>query len=184
MKKNKIKFIGFWLAAVLLAGFYLVMLIIGKNPDVGIEYRMYYITHELSDWPGYGNLSYAFGTVEYCTELKSRKGNDFTAGKVCQRKGQGFHADQYEGSQSIDRESYVYYIPEESSDSAEYVFRINGFTGDGSVVVYANEQEIGSFDSEGDYSLKIGSVAKDKLLTIKFVTDNCSFRLWTTAINR
>lgn len=186
MKKTG-KFIACWLAVVLLAGFYMTMLVIGKNPDVGIEYRMYYITHELTDWPGYGNLTYDLGTVEYCTEFKDKNGKEFTGGKVCQRKGQGFKDKlkykQYEGSESTGAESYIYYIPATSTDSAEYQFSINEFNGDGQIKVYANDKEIGTFESTGNYNMEIGSIASGELMTIKFVTDNCSFRLWTTCLN-
>ena len=68
MKKKSVK-AAFYAGAVILACFYLLVLWWGKNPDVGLEYRMYYLTHELSDWPGYGKLSYEPGTTEYCTTL-------------------------------------------------------------------------------------------------------------------
>ena len=206
MNKNRGRFIAFWLVAVLLAGFYLTMLICGKMPDVGIEYRMYYLTHELSDWPGYGNLSYELGTEEICTSLKTKDNKDFTDGKVCQRKGQGFLPKQYEGSESTGEASYIYYIPTEGADTAVFQFEINGFTeggnGNGSVKVYVEKkkiedsqstessqdidgfQEIGIFNGEGSYSMDIGSIAKDELLTIKFVTDNCSFRIWKCSVNK
>ena len=224
MNKNRGRFIAFWLVAVLLAGFYLTMLICGKMPDVGIEYRMYYLTHELSDWPGYGNLSYELGTEEICTSLKTKDNKDFTGGKVCQRKGQGFLPKQYEGSESTGEASYIYYIPTEGADTAVFQFEINGFTeggnGNGSVKVYVEKkiteesqsiesskvteeaqgtesskvteesqsidgfQEIGIFNGEGSYSMDIGSIAKDELLTIKFVTDNCSFRIWKCSVNK
>ncbi|MDO5402611.1 MAG: hypothetical protein Q4F11_04150 [Eubacteriales bacterium] len=182
MNKSKGKFIAFWLLVVILAGFYLTMMYLGTRPQVGIEYRMYYITHELSDWPGYGNLAYTFGTVEYCTELKGRDGKEFTLGRVCRRKGQGFKEKQYDGSESIGEASFIYYIPTKSADSAQYECYINGFKGDGHVNVYANDIKIGEFDSTGEYRMNIGSVAGDELLTIKFVTDNCSFSLWTSSI--
>ena len=51
MKKKSVK-AAFYAGAVILACFYLLVLWWGKNPDVGLEYRMYYLTHELSDWPG------------------------------------------------------------------------------------------------------------------------------------
>lgn len=206
MNKNRGRFIAFWLVAVLLAGFYLTMLICGKMPDVGIEYRMYYLTHELSDWPGYGNLSYELGTEEICTSLKTKDNKDFTGGKVCQRKGQGFLPKQYEGSESTGEASYIYYIPTEGADTATFQFEINGFTegekGSGSVKVYVEKkgiedsqntessqdidgfQEIGTFNGEGSYSMDIGSIAKDELLTIKFVTDDCSFRIWKCSVNK
>lgn len=182
MKKSKWKFAAYWMVAVLLAGFYLTMMFLGTRPKVGIEYRMYYITHELSDWPGYGKLDYTLGTVEYCTELKGKDGKEFNLGKVCQRKGQGFKKNQYDGSESTGKASFIYYIPTESADAAEYVFQVNGFTGDGYVDVYANDEKIGTFEGTGEYRMNIGSIASEELLTIKFVTDNCSFRLWTCSI--
>ena len=75
MKKKSVK-AAFYAGAVILACFYLLVLWWGKNPDVGLEYRMYYLTHELSDWPGYGKLSYEPGTTEYCTTLKDKDGNE------------------------------------------------------------------------------------------------------------
>ena len=76
MKKKSVK-AAFYAGAVILACFYLLVLWWGKNPDVGLEYRMYYLTHELSDWPGYGKLSYEQGTTEYCTTLKDKDGNEY-----------------------------------------------------------------------------------------------------------
>lgn len=182
MKNVKCRFIVCWAVVLLLTGFYCTMLILGANPKVGIEYRMYYITHELSDWPGFGKLSYELGTVEYCTELKDREGNDQTL-TVCQRKGQGFGAQQYEGSVSIGEASYIYYLPAKSLDFAMYQFIINGFSGSGEVSVFANDEQIGTFSDEGVFQMPIENITRDELLTIKFVTDNCSFRLWSISLN-
>ena len=49
-------------ASIILVLFYIIVMWWGIIPKVGIEYKMYYITHELSDWPGYGRLSYKLGT--------------------------------------------------------------------------------------------------------------------------
>ncbi len=54
-------------ACLILVLFYLINMWWLLTPNVEIEYKMYYITHELSDWPGYGNLSYTLGTTEICT---------------------------------------------------------------------------------------------------------------------
>ena len=43
MKKKSVK-AAFYAGAVILACFYLLVLWWGKNPDVGLEYRMYYLT--------------------------------------------------------------------------------------------------------------------------------------------
>ena len=55
MRKNIARVLLYTACAVLVV-FYILVLWWGKNPKVGTEYRMYYLTHELTDWPGYGNL--------------------------------------------------------------------------------------------------------------------------------
>ena len=67
MKKNIARILLYIICAVLVV-FYIMVLWWGKNPKVGIEYRMYYLTHELTDWPGYGNLKYKYETKEIITE--------------------------------------------------------------------------------------------------------------------
>ena len=57
MRKNIARVLLYAACAVLVV-FYILVLWWGKNPKVGTEYRMYYLTHELTDWPGYGNLKY------------------------------------------------------------------------------------------------------------------------------
>ena len=75
MRKNIARVLLYTACAVLVV-FYILVLWWGKNPKVGTEYRMYYLTHELTDWPGYGNLKYTFGTKEICTEHKDRNGKE------------------------------------------------------------------------------------------------------------
>jgi hypothetical protein len=171
-----------YIISVALIVFYLVVMWWGIHPKVGTEYRMYYLTHELSDWPGYGNLTYEFGTKEICTKLKDRNGKNVPY-KVCQRKGQGWQKEPYEGSVNIGGTSSIYYIPNEQASKAEYKIDINAFTGDGKVSVYANDKFIGEFNQQGQYTFAIEMINKDELLQIKFVADNCEFRLWSTQIN-
>ena len=70
MRKNIARVLLYTACAVLVV-FYILVLWWGKNPKVGTEYRMYYLTHELTDWPGYGNLKYTFGTKEYVQNIKT-----------------------------------------------------------------------------------------------------------------
>ena len=91
MRKNIARVLLYAACAVLVV-FYILVLWWGKNPKVGTEYRMYYLTHELTDWPGYGNLKYTFGTKEICTEHKDRNGKEQS--NVCSRKGQGWQKER------------------------------------------------------------------------------------------
>lgn len=161
--------------------FYICVLIWGKNPQVGIEYEMYYITHELSDWPGYGKLAYEYGTVEFCTGLRDRN-NEYVPYKVCQRKGQGWNRNQYDGSVNDNAESFIYYMPIESKEDAVYSINVNAFSGAGSVSVYAHDIVIGEFSGTGNYIFDIGNIKEEELLKLKFVAKDCSFTLWSTCI--
>ena len=103
MKKN-IAGVLLYMVCVVLVVFYITVLWWGKNPKVGTEYRMYYLTHELTDWPGYGKLSYSYGTTEYCTEHKDRNGNELS--NVCSRKGQGWQkSKRYDGTKNTANDS-------------------------------------------------------------------------------
>ena len=188
--KNKKKVylkVAAYAAAVILALWYMLVLWWGQNPQVGVEYRMYYLTHQLSDWPGYGKLTYKLGTKEICTALKDRDGTpvDYT---VCRRKGQGWNVEQYEGSVNHDTESFIYYLPDSSSQEPRYEIEVKEFdkidanAGNASVQVLVNGESIGSFSDKGTYIFYMDSIKKDELLTISFVADNCSFSLWSTRI--
>ena len=159
----------------------------GKNPKVGTEYRMYYLTHELTDWPGYGNLKYTFGTKEICTEHKDRNGKEQS--NVCSRKGQGWQkSKRYEGTKNTDKDSYIYYIPEESADNIYLVCDITEYdttaSGDKGIEVYVNDKLIGNIDSKGTTKLKIGYVSGDELLTVKFHADNAEYTLYSISLDK
>jgi hypothetical protein len=175
------KNIVLYILSAILVAFYICVLWWGKHPNVGLEYKMYYITHELSDWCGYGKLSYTPGTVEYCTELKDINGTPVSY-RVCQRKGNGWKSEQYEGSTSSGDESYIYYVPDINVDAAKYEFEISGFSGTGSVTVYCNDVEVGMFDRQGTFSFDVGQIESGKLVTIRFVSQDCVFTLWSTQL--
>jgi hypothetical protein len=180
MKITRKNIILYILSAILVI-FYVCVLWWGQHPDVGLEYRMYYITHELSDWCGYGNLSYTPGTVEYCTELKDRNGTPVSY-RVCQRKGTGWESEQYEGSISSGDTSYLYYVSDTDIEAAKYEFEISGFSGTGKVIVYCNDTAVGMFDNEGTFSFDVGQIEKEQLVTIRFVSQDCTFTLWSTQL--
>lgn len=185
MKKN-VAGILLYVACSVLVVFYILVLWWGKNPDVGIEYRMYYLTHELTDWPGYGKLSYRYGTTEYCTEYKDRNGNELD--NVCSRKGQGWQkSKRYEGTKNTAEDSYIYYIPEKSSDNVWLVCDITEYNETGGaaegITVYVNDELIGSIDKAGKTELKIGQVEGDELLTVKFKSDNMTYTLYSISLD-
>ena len=165
-----------------LAGFYLLVLWWGKNPNVEDEYRMYYITHELSDWPGYGNLSYEPGTLEYMVSLKDRNGKDRSV-KVCQTKGTGWEEEQYEGSVSKGDTSYVYFKPVKTSETAVLKFNISSYEGTGKLTVYVNNTQVGTVDKSGDYAFSFNGYKKDELITVRYESAEAVFTMQTIEID-
>lgn len=162
---------------VALSVFYIVVLWWGKNPKVGIEYKMYYITHELTDWPGYGKLTYTPGTDEYCTGLKDRLGRKVPY-RVCRRKGQGWEKEQYDGSVNKGTQSWLYYLPDTSVKEPVLTVEVNYFKGMGKVAVYAEDILIGSIEAAGLYEFRAPQITADTLLTIRFEAQDCEFGVW------
>ena len=168
----------------LLVLFYVVVMWWGITPDVGLEYKMYYITHELSDWPGYGNLSYELGTEEIAVSRNDRNGNPAES-KTCMRKGQGWEKEQYEGSVNSGGTSYIYYVPNQSAKDPEYTVEISDFQSESpeaQVRVYVNETPAGVIDQKGTYTFDTGSIEQGELLTVRFEADGCSFTLWSACL--
>jgi len=190
MNRNTGKTLSVWHKSVIYAAclvliiFYLTNMWWLLNPKVGIEYQMYYITHELSDWPGYGKLTYSLGTTEMCTSRWNQQG-ELVDYAVCMRKGKGWERDQKEGSKSCDNESYIYYIPAVTSMHGTLTLQIkNVWCSNGeNISIYVNDKRIGSFNTSGTYSFETGSFYKDELLTLRFDTQNSNFLLWSVCLD-
>ena len=169
---------------ILLAVFYIVVMWWGITPKVGIEYKMYYITHELSDWPGYGKLDYIPGTEEIATSRNDRDGNA-VEWQTCMRKGQGWEKEQYEGSTNKGGVSYIYYVPTQTADNCSYTVEIKDFDKsktDASVCVYVNGRQVGNIDGTGAYTFEVGNISQDELFTVSFDSQNSSFTLWSACL--
>lgn len=166
-----------YIICAVLVVFYLAVLWLGFNPDVCLEYKMYYLTNELSDWPGYGKLPYELGTVEYCTGYWDKDGNKYTH-NICKRKGQGWEKYQNEGSCNRGETAYIYYLPTASEENAVLAFEIDSFEGDEAVKIYANDKLIGEFGDEGRFELTVPEVKADEMLVIRFEAGDSRFRLW------
>lgn len=161
--------------------FYCMDLWWGLKPDVGPEYEMYYISHELSDWPGYGNLKYTYGTKELCIE-RNEKTIAETPDVICARKGRGFEKPEKTGTRSSQKDSYVYYIPEKDAQKAVFKAEISEFEGD-IVNVYAQDTLIGSITAAGSYEFDMSDIRADELLKIHFENNNSNYRLYSIEID-
>lgn len=161
--------------------FYLAVLWLSVHPEVCMEYRMYYLTHELTDWPGYGKLSYELGTLEYCTGYYDKNGEKYTH-LICRRKGQGWEKYQNEGSINRKENAYLYYLPTTSQERAGLYIHVNDFSGENAVWVYANDKPVGSFTAAGKFEFEVSDVKEQEMLIVRFEGEAGSFRLWQAAL--
>ena len=163
---------------------YLTILWIGTKPNVGREYKMYYITHELTDWPGYGGLWYGFNEVEYCVEDTDKEGNIVTY-NVCKRAGKGWTTQQrFSGTTNTEDESVLYYVAGVKANNAELTISVKNFTGKNPVEVYIDDVKVGEFDSNGSHEFSLGNIDKDRFFTIRFVSNDTKFTLWAVNISK
>lgn len=179
---SKMKKLFLYSICAVLIIFYLYVLYLGQHPRVGLEYRMYYITHELSDWPGYGRLAYNLDTEQICTGLM-RPDNSYVDYTVCQTKGQGWERNQYTGSVNNNTTSTIYYIPTTTDEKAVFAFNIKEYSGSGEVDVMIGDQKIGIFNGTGNFAFDTaGAVKEGEMIKISFVARNCSFKLWSVCL--
>ena len=184
---NKCGRVAVYAICAALVVFYCLVLWWGFNPNVGIEYRMYYLTHELSDWPGYGNLKYTYGTKEICIERNEKTLADIAVSNtlevICARKGQGFAKANADGVMPDEDKSYIYYLPSESADMAVFTVEIKEFQGDG-VSVYADDKLIGTINSEVIHSFQVGNTKENQLLTIRFDNNGSTYTLYSVILDK
>ncbi len=176
MKKSTgINIVLYGICAVLTV-FYVVVLWLGQNPNVCIEYKMYYLTNELTDWPGYGKLSYDLGTSEYCMDNYDEYGQYVTY-PVANRKGRGWEKNDSSGSVNKEKSAYMYYIPKQSMDNGKFAVNISKYEGTGKTYVYVDDQCVGSFEGEGKHEFVVPKIDKDEMLVVRFETEEARFTL-------
>lgn len=162
--------------------------LIGRRPDVSREYRMYFMEHTLSDWPGEGRFVYSPGTKEYCLAYDKY---DLSYPTLCLRKGKGWKNVSKTGSQFDGEEAGIYYPFEDGLENGgKLKMSLNGFTGKKEVDIYVKysrddlpkmqdardvfdesgqvEEKIGSIRADGEYVFEVPPVKKGDLAHIIF----------------
>ncbi|MGN0318091.1 MAG: hypothetical protein ACI4E1_09200 [Lachnospira sp.] len=188
-KKDRLylKLLIYMVCAVMIVA-YLMILYLSIKPKVPVEYRMYYITHELKSWPGYGKLSYRSGTTEYCTENKDDN-NQLFEHNVCRRYGDGWklYGRNKNGVHMEKDTAKLYYLSDGIDGNVCVKFQINDYTGNDEVYVYINDVCIGSFNKSGLYTFsgKEVSIKDGELFSVGFEKNNSGvdFGLWSISVN-
>lgn len=101
-KKVFLKLIPIYVICALILFSYFFILFL--KPNVCLEYKMYYIDDTLSDWPGYGGLSYNLGDTVFFGENK--------ADKLSKRRGDGWAPREETFCFTDGKEATVYFVIE------------------------------------------------------------------------
>ena len=156
------------------------MLYLGKNPKVGMEYRMYYLTHELSEWPGFGKLQYQDGTKEYYSyDVKSK-----SIIHVAVRRGTGWDSYQYHEkytTKTKGNDAYVYYVLKNDSELDKVLkMNISNISGVANIKIYVNDTFVGNIERDNtdcEFTIPKDCIKEDGLLAIHFELQDSAFQL-------
>ncbi len=159
----------FYMLMGLLCAWYLVVIYWSFNPNVGLEYRLYYIEKELSDWPGYGGLSYKwseklyFGTeTDSYTKLKNR--------------GKGWEPASTDGAWAVGEEFDLIFVLQDEVPSEGVILQFEAAAYDSQRLdLYINNRFAGEVEIVGgDYYLYEVLLTEDvlggeELMVVRFV---------------
>ena len=165
---DKKRIIAYLLSALLLIG-YVGILWWARTPAVSDLYRMYYIDHSLSVWPGDSGLKCQLGVWEYM-------GNDPKSEQAALRLGAGWYDVETGGRWTKETEASIWYydVPEVEGDFL-FHYVISSWITPGDVDIYANGNYIGILpETTGtEMSIIIPSdfIAEDRILKLTFCID-------------
>lgn len=133
--------------SLLLGIIYVYLLISGIDPEVPLEYKMYYIDHTLMDWPGYDGLQYESGEkLNFCRISKDPN--------RVRRRGQGWGGLTSSGCGWTQEQANLYFSELEKK---EYVLEASLVDLKGDIFIIANQTKLGLLllEQDGVYRIKI-----------------------------
>jgi len=156
--REKVKKIAAYGLSILLFTAYIGILFNARNPQVSLEYRMYYIEHTLGAWPGNGGLLYVLGTKEIFSLDPREQG-------ALNRLVEGWSI-RYESGRWTqgNRASILYIFPEKVEEELVLEMEVVQYMPGVSAEVYANDQWIGRMDEETGKQISI-PIQKEYLKT-------------------
>lgn len=137
--------VGFysWISLCLVA-WYMVVLIGVLNPNVPLEYRLYYLERRLTDWPGYGGLKYYWGDV-------LTYGTRQDGGKKAKNRGFGWSAAEEWGTWTVGGSAELFFTFERIPDTnLKMDIRASGYSPGGwvNVDIFGNDHFLASISVE------------------------------------
>lgn len=166
-KESKYSNIIMYFLSLLLILYYLNTLFNIARPNVCKEYKMYYITKELKDWPGYNGLNYKLGT-----QLMFKN----TSGNVAKCKGEGWNETEESGTWTKEKAMLYLNVLDGAEESINLNIGILDFVPEAEVSIKINEQLIGKLRPQKEikeYQFSVPKdIVKDKFLTIQIYVEN------------
>ncbi|MDR3562974.1 MAG: hypothetical protein P4N59_16285 [Negativicutes bacterium] len=132
------------LISLCLYTWYIIVLWGVMNPNVCLEYRLYYLERKLTDWPGYGGLKYRFGEV-------LSYGTRESEGKRAKNRGLGWAVAEEWGAWTLGENADLYFTLNDVPDSdLNLVMKATSFSPGGrlTVDVFGNENYLGTLSIE------------------------------------
>jgi len=147
--REKVKKIAAYGLSILLLTAYIGILLNARNPQVSLEYRMYYIEHTLDAWPANGGLLYVLGTKEIFSLDPREQG-------ALNRLAGGWSIREESGRWTQgNRASILYIFPEKVEEELILEMEVVQYMQGVSAEVYANDQWIGRMDEETGKQISI-----------------------------
>lgn len=153
-----------YLICVLLIVFYLFTLSLSFFSNVPVEYKLYYVDKSLSNWPGYGGLSYDLG-----------KRISFYGDSTNNYRGLGWSNQEKWGTWTDGSESTMYLdIKQHITSDLTLKFYAHSCVQPRNIKIVANGQNIAKVlvtmnDSELKLTVPKEVFQKSKLLELKFI---------------
>lgn len=170
LETNKYKKYILYILSFIMIVYYFIVLFNSINPNVCREYKMYYITKELVDWPGFNGLNYKLGNK---LEFLNNSDNKVKC------RGKGWNDIEDFGTWTQDK-SYLYLnLNDEINEELELNISIREFVPNAELLININDENIGKIKLQKgiqEYQIIIPShIVKQQFLKIEFDVDNADF---------
>lgn len=168
MEKLFVKALKYMVSLCLIV-FYFFILFKSTNINVPLEYKMYYLEKELTEWPGIGGFDYSLND----TLMFGEKYNDNLAKGI----GTGWNRIEADGRWTQDNAKLYLKLKEKVNEDKTLKLVLGNIIPNTNVHILVNNNEIASFtpvEGRNQYEFKVPKdTFKDEILCLNLKIDNC-----------
>lgn len=167
MKKLFIRSLRY-IVSISLIIFYFFILFKFTNINVPLEYKMYYVENELTEWPGINGLDYSLNdTLMFGEKYKNN---------LAKGIGIGWNEIESDGRWTQDNAKLYLRLKERVDEDKNLNLVLGDAVSNTKVHILVNNNEIGSImplDGKNEYEIKVPKdIFKDELLCLSFKIEN------------